>query len=59
MQQDCFRNHRDHLRQMCTERNKADDGGPLEFSKVVWFNFGKGEEFVNGERLEWEHPNDV
>ena len=59
MKQDCFRNHRDHLRQLYTERNKADDGRPLEFSKVMWFNFGTGEEIVAGDRVEQEHPNEV
>ena len=59
IQQDFFRNHRDHLRQIFTERNKADDGNALEFSKVVWFNFGIGEECVNGVMKKIEHPKVV
>ena len=59
MQQGCFHNHRDHLRHLYTERNKAEDGKPLEFSKVVWFNFGIGEECVNGVLEKREHPKEV
>jgi hypothetical protein len=59
MQQGCFHNHRDHLRHLYTECNKAEDGKPLEFSKVVWFNFGIGEECVNGVLEKREHPKEV
>ena len=59
MKQEYFRNHRDHLRQMYTERSKAEDGKPLEFSKVMWFNFGIGEECVDGVKKRVEHPKVV
>ena len=50
LQEDCFRNHRDYLRQLYTERNKADAGRLLEFSKVMWLNFGTEEGIVDGDR---------
>ena len=59
MHQDCFGNHRDHLRHMYTERNKDVEGKPLEFSKVLWFNFGVGEMLVNGAVERRQHPQEV
>lgn len=59
MKQEYFGNHRNHLHQMYTERNKTDDGRPLEFSKVLWFNFGIGEQLVNGAIERTEHPKEV
>ena len=61
MKQEYFRNHRDHLRQMYTERSKGEDGKPLEFSKDMWFNFdfGIGEECVDGVKKRVEHPKVV
>lgn len=44
---------------MYTERNKAEDGQLLEFSKVMWFNFRIGEELVDGDTIEREHLNNV
>lgn len=44
---------------MYTEPNKVEDGKLLEFSKVVWFNFGIGEELVDGDTIEREHPYTV
>ena len=45
--------------QIYTEHTKDVDGNPLEFSKVVWFNFGIGEEVVNGVIHQQEHPQEV
>ena len=59
MQQEYFREHQKHLHQLYTERNTDIDGRPLEFSKVVWFNFGVGEEPVNGAIEKREHPQQV
>ena len=38
-----FHNFRQHFRQMYTERNKNEMNEPLDFQKIVWFIFGKGE----------------
>ena len=59
MQQEYFRDHRKHLCQMYTKRDKDRDGRPLEFSKVVCFNFGVGEESVNGAIVKRQHPQEV
>ena len=59
MQQELFCNHQIQLRQLYTERTKDVDGKPLEFSKVVWSNFGFGEEVVNGVIQQREHPQEV
>ena len=58
MKQELFRNHQIQLRQIYTERTKDVNGKPLEFSKVVWFNFGIGE-VVNGVIQKLEHPQEV
>ena len=59
MKQAFFRDYRQHFRQMYTERSKDDKNEPLDFSKVVWFNFGKGEKLVNGKLVEVDHPKNV
>ena len=59
MQQELFHNHQIQLRQIYTEHTKDVNGKPLEFSKVVWFNFGIGEEVVNGVIQKLEHPQEV
>lgn len=59
MQQEWFQNHWTHLRQLYTERNKDIDGRPLEFSKIVWFNFGVGEVSICGAVEERMHPQEV
>lgn len=46
MEQKYFHNYKEKLGQLYTTRDKDIDGKPLEFSKVVWFNFGVGEERV-------------
>ena len=46
-----FRNFREHLRKLYTERSKNEDKKPLDFMKIVWFNFGKGEKEVGGKLL--------
>ena len=38
-----FRDYYSHLRKMYTERNKDKDKQNLDFKRIVWFNFGKGE----------------
>lgn len=48
MQQENFHDHHSYLHNLYTEQNKDASGRPLEFSKVLWFNFGVGEELVNG-----------
>lgn len=59
MQQENFHDHRSHLHSLYTERNKDANGVPLEFTKVVWFNFGIGEESVDGTLEMKEHFNEV
>ena len=60
MQQEYFRNYYTHLHQMFTERSKGPNGEPFDFSKVVWFNFGVGEEVgENGVIKTVEHPQEV
>ena len=59
MQQELFHNHQIQLRNIYTERTKDVDGKSLEFSKVVWFNFGIGEEVVNGVTQKREHSQEV
>ena len=44
---------------MYTKRDKDKNGNPLEFSKAVWFNFGIGEEVVDGSLVQAEHPQEV
>lgn len=59
MKQEFFRDFRQHFRQMYTERNKDSSNEPLDFQKIVWFNFGKGEKKVDGKLLALDHPKDV
>ena len=59
MQQEYFRDNRKHLCQMYAKHDKDRDGRPLQFSKVVWFNFGVGEEHENGAIVKREHPQEV
>lgn len=59
MQQENFRDYRKQLKQMYTKRDKDKNGTPLEFSKAVWFNFGVGEEVVDGSLVQIEHPQEV
>ena len=48
MQQENFHDNHSHLRNLYKERNKDANGRPLEFSRVLWFNFGVGEKMMNG-----------
>ena len=55
MEQAFFRNFRQHLRKLYTERSKDEDKKPLDFMNIVWFNFGKGEKEVGRKLLLFEH----
>ena len=59
MQQSCFRDYRSHLRHYYTERTKDIDKKPIHFSSAVWFNFGRGEKFIDGQLTVVDHPNGV
>ena len=59
MKQDFFRDFRQHLKQMYTERNKDDKNEALDFKKIVWFNFGKGEKEIDGQLVVIDHPDNV
>ena len=59
MKQGFFRDFRRDFRKMYTERNKDDKNEALDFQKIVWFNFGKGEEEVDGRLVVFDHPEDV
>ena len=59
MEQDKFRNYRDHLKKLYVARNKDMDGIPLDFAHATWFNFGRGEKLVDGKLVVLEHPNEV
>ena len=52
-------NFRQHLRQMYTEKNKDEMNETLDFQKIVWFNFGKGEKLVEGQLVEIDDPKVV
>ena len=47
------------LQNMHTERNTDAEGNHVEFNKVLWFNFGVGEELINGQLCQTEHPLEV
>ena len=59
MHQEHFRNYWNHLHHMYVERNKDVNGHNIEFNKVAWFNFGIGEELINGNLQQKEHPLEV
>ena len=59
MERDSFRNYRDHLRKLYTERNKDMNNQPLDFAGAVWFNFGKGEKIADGKLVVFEHQSEV
>ena len=58
-QQVNFHEHRSYLHNLYTEQNKDASGTTLEFSKVLLFNFGVGEELVNGTLEMKEHFDEV
>ena len=59
MEQKFFCDIRQHLRKIYTERNKDVNNQALDFQRIVWFNFGKGEKEVDGELALFDHPEDV
>ena len=59
MEQTFFRDYRQHLRKLYTERNQDIDKQPLDFSRIVWFNFGKGEKVIAGKVTMVDHPMEV
>jgi hypothetical protein len=61
MQQEYFRDYWSYLHHMYTDRNKDTSGQSIEFSKVVWFNFGIGEEIDDTctTLYQKEHPTEV
>lgn len=46
MEQSSFHDYRQHLRKLYTERTRDLDKKPLDFSSIVWFNFGRGIELM-------------
>ena len=59
MKQTDFRDYRNHLRRICTERTKDKNDRPIDFSGTVWFNFGKGERMCNGKLTLVNHPIEI
>ena len=59
MEQSAFRDYRQHLRKIYTERNQDIDKAPLDFNGIGWFNFGMGEKVTEGKLLLTEHPREV
>ena len=59
MQLTFFRNYRQHLRSMYTERNKDEEKQNLDSQNIVWFNFGKGEIEKDGKLVSVDHPKEV
>ena len=59
MEQSSFRDYRQHLRKLYTERSQDMDKRPLDFSHIVWFNFGKGEKVLEGKVTIVDHPKEV
>ena len=59
MNQVAFRNYKDHLNQLFTERSQDINRQQLNFHTAVWFNFGKGEKSVDGKTVEIEHRQEV
>ncbi len=55
MQQEDLYDYRTHFRTTC-ERSTDKEGKPIDFFKAVWFNFGKGENIVDGQL---EHSQDA
>ena len=59
MEQRNFRNYWSYFHNMYAERKRDVDGFNVEFSRAVWFNFGIGEEVVDGRLQEKEHVLEV
>ena len=59
MEQKNFKDYRQHLHHLYTERKKDEDKNDLDFQHIVWFNFGVGEKEIDGKLVTIEHPRDV
>lgn len=59
MEQSSFRDYRRHLRKLYTERSHDINKQPLDFSRILWFNFGKGEKVQDGKVIVVDHPQKV
>ena len=59
MNQTDFHDYWSFLHNMYTERKKDINSCDIEFSQVVWFNFGVGRIFVDGRMQEESHPQEV
>lgn len=59
MEQSSFRNYRQHLKKIYTERSRYEEKKPLDFSSCLWFNFGKGEKIVEVKCVTFDHPREV
>ena len=59
MEQSAFRNYREHFGKLYTEQNKDSKMKPLDFSYILWFNFGKGKWILNGKLTTFNHPDEV
>ena len=59
MKQSDFRDYQNHLGKTYTERNEDMDKQRLNFCSAVWFNFGKGEKYLDGDLVQLEHPQEV
>lgn len=59
MEQADFRDYRSHLGRTYTERNEDTQKQPLKFSSAVWFNFGEGDQYIDGKIVHVSHPHEV
>ena len=59
MNQGCFRDYKEHLGQLYTERSQDVNQQQLKFHSAVWFNFGRGEKYVDGKLVMMEHYQEV
>ena len=59
MEQSFFRDYRQHLRKLYTERTQDLEKNPLNFSSIVSFNFGCGEKIVSATLKLFDHPREV
>ena len=49
VEQSFFQDYRQHLQKLCT----------LDFGRIIWFNFGKGEKVIAGKITMVDHPMEV
>ena len=59
MEQSYFKDYRQHLRNIFTERNKDEDKQNLDFQNIAWFNFGIGEREIGGNLVSVDHSTEV